>query len=50
VTAASGDSPEGAAEGLDFAPPDLYVFHPESKTTLCHGILCGTANGERPSI
>ena len=38
VTAAGEEFPEGAAVGLDFAPRDLYLFHPESTTTLCHGI------------
>jgi hypothetical protein len=38
VTAAGDEFPEGAAVGLDFAPRDLYLFHPESTATLCHGI------------
>jgi hypothetical protein len=29
---------EGAAVGLDFAPQDLYVFDPDRKATLCHGV------------
>ncbi len=38
VTAAGEEFPEGAAVELDFRLRDLYVFHPESRTTLCHGI------------
>jgi multiple sugar transport system ATP-binding protein len=29
---------EGSDVGLDFEPKDLYLFHPESKRTLCFGI------------
>jgi hypothetical protein len=35
VTAAGDEFPEGAAVGLDFARPDVYVFHPESKKIIC---------------
>ena len=36
---ASGDSfPEGAPVVLDFAPRDLYLFEPDSKAMLCHGV------------
>jgi multiple sugar transport system ATP-binding protein len=38
VTAAGDEFPEGAAVGLQFAARDLYLFHPESKATLCHGV------------
>jgi multiple sugar transport system ATP-binding protein len=38
VTASGEEFPEGAAVVLEFAPRDLYLFHPESKDTLCHGI------------
>ena len=38
VTAAGEEFPEGAAVGLDFASRDLYLFHTESKATLCYGI------------
>jgi ABC-type sugar transport system ATPase subunit len=38
VTAAGEEYPEGATVGLDVAPRDLYLFQPESRTTLCHGI------------
>lgn len=29
---------EGAEVGLDFALRDLYLFHPETRRTLCEGI------------
>ena len=36
---AAGEAfPEGAVVGLDFAPPDLYLFHAESRGTICYGI------------
>jgi len=36
---ASGDAfPEGAAVVLDFALRDLYLFEPDSKAMLCHGV------------
>jgi ABC-type sugar transport system ATPase subunit len=38
VTASGEEFPEGAAVVLEFAPRDLYLFQPESKETLCHGI------------
>jgi multiple sugar transport system ATP-binding protein len=38
VTPAGEEFPEGAAVGLEFAPQLLYLFHAESKTTLCYGI------------
>ena len=38
VTASGEELAEGAAVGLEFAPRDLYVFHPDSKQTLCHGV------------
>jgi len=38
VTAAAEDFPEGAPVELDFRLHDLYVFHPESRATLCYGI------------
>ena len=38
VTASGQDLAEGAPVGLEFAPRDLYVFHPDSKQTLCHGV------------
>jgi ABC-type sugar transport system ATPase subunit len=38
VTVAGEEFPEGATAGLEFAQQDLYVFHPESSTTLCYGI------------
>ena len=38
VTASGEDFPEGAAVGLDFAPRDLYLFHPDTTVTLCHGV------------
>jgi multiple sugar transport system ATP-binding protein len=38
VTAAGEEFPEGATAGLDVAPRDLYLFQPESRTTLCYGI------------
>jgi multiple sugar transport system ATP-binding protein len=38
VTAAGEEFPEGAAVGLELAPRDLYLFHPESKATLCAGL------------
>ena len=38
VTAVGPEYPEGAAVGVEFAPRDLYVFHPDSGQTLCHGV------------
>ena len=38
VTAATEEFPEGAVVGLDFGPSDLYLFHAESKETICYGI------------
>jgi ABC-type sugar transport system ATPase subunit len=38
VTAAGEEFPERAVVGLAFGPLDLYLFHAESKETICHGI------------
>jgi multiple sugar transport system ATP-binding protein len=38
VTASGQEFPEGAPVGLEFSPRDLYVFHPDSGQTLCHGV------------
>jgi ABC-type sugar transport system ATPase subunit len=38
VTAAGEAFPEGVEVGLDFGPPDLYLFHAESRGTICYGI------------
>ena len=38
VTPSGQEFPEGAEVGLDFALADLYLFHPESGDTLCHGL------------
>jgi multiple sugar transport system ATP-binding protein len=38
VVTCGEEFPEGAAVGLDFLPQDLYVFDPDRKTTLCHGV------------
>jgi multiple sugar transport system ATP-binding protein len=38
VAAAGEEFPERAAVALDFAPADLYLFHPESGEAICHGI------------
>jgi multiple sugar transport system ATP-binding protein len=38
VTASGDEFPEGAPVVVDVAPRDVYLFHLESKTTLCHGI------------
>jgi len=38
VTPSALALPEGAHVGLEFAPSALYVFHPDSKRTLCHGV------------
>ena len=38
VVTAGEEFPEGAAVGLDFAPADLHLFHPESGEAVCHGI------------
>jgi multiple sugar transport system ATP-binding protein len=38
VTSAGDAFPEGAVVGLDFGPPDLYLFHTESRGTVCYGI------------
>jgi multiple sugar transport system ATP-binding protein len=38
LTNESSDLHEGAAVMLEFAPRDIYVFHPASNTTSCCGI------------
>ncbi len=38
VTAAGEAFPEGVVVGLDFVPADLYLFHAESRGTICYGI------------
>jgi multiple sugar transport system ATP-binding protein len=38
VTSVGEEFPEGAVVGLDFGLPDLYLFHSESKETICSGI------------
>ena len=38
VTASSDDFPEGAPVSVQFAPRDLYLFHPDSRETLCQGV------------
>jgi multiple sugar transport system ATP-binding protein len=38
VTASGDEFPEGAATVVDFAPRDLYVFSPDSKNVVCHGV------------
>jgi multiple sugar transport system ATP-binding protein len=38
VTASGQDYPEGAVVGLSFASSELYVFHSESRMSLCCGI------------
>jgi multiple sugar transport system ATP-binding protein len=38
VTAAGEEFGEGAEVGVEFPPYDLYLFHPDSKTAICHGI------------
>ena len=38
VVEAGEEFPEGSDAGLDFVPRDLYLFHPESGTTVCFGI------------
>ncbi len=38
VTSVGEQFPEGAVVGLDFGLPDLYLFHSESKETICSGI------------
>jgi len=38
VTASGEQFAEGASVVLGFAARDVYVFHPESKETLCHGV------------
>ncbi len=38
VTATGEAFPEGVVVGLDFGPPDLYLFHAESRGTICYGI------------
>jgi multiple sugar transport system ATP-binding protein len=38
VTPSEQEVAEGAPVGLEFAPRDLYVFHPDSRLTLCHGV------------
>ena len=39
---------EGSDVGLDFEPKDLYLFHPESKHTLCFGIDSSSLLGPNP--
>jgi len=38
VTPSALELPEGAHVGLEFAARDLYVFHPDSRQALCHGV------------
>jgi multiple sugar transport system ATP-binding protein len=38
LTPSGQDFPEGAPVGLDISPADVYLFHQESKATLCDGI------------
>jgi multiple sugar transport system ATP-binding protein len=38
VTAAGEEFPERAAAGLDFSLQDLFLFHPDTKTTICYGM------------
>jgi multiple sugar transport system ATP-binding protein len=38
LTVGAKEFPEGAAVGLDFQPQGLYVFHPDSKATMCFGV------------
>jgi multiple sugar transport system ATP-binding protein len=38
LTPSGHDFPEGAPAGLEFSPADLYLFHLESRETLCDGI------------
>jgi multiple sugar transport system ATP-binding protein len=38
LTPSGPDFPEGAEVRLAFAPSDLYLFHPESRATICDGI------------
>jgi ABC-type sugar transport system ATPase subunit len=38
VTESGQEFPEGSEVSLDFETKDLYLFHPESKETLCFGI------------
>jgi multiple sugar transport system ATP-binding protein len=39
---------EGSDVSLDFDPKDLYLFHPESKHTLCFGIDSPSSLGPNP--
>jgi len=38
VTAAGDEFGEGAAVGLDLAPRDLCLFHPDSRITICNSL------------
>ena len=38
VTPAGEEFPEETVVTLDVAPGDLYLFNPDSKLTLCHGV------------
>ena len=38
ISESSHVSPEGSEVGLEFDERDLYLFHPETKETLCFGI------------
>ncbi len=38
VSGSDQEFPEGDEVSLDFALRDLYLFHPESKRTLCQGV------------
>ena len=38
VAKVGAEYPEGVAAGMEFTPGELYLFSPESKTTLCHGV------------
>jgi hypothetical protein len=38
LTAAGDEFPEGAVVDLSFAPGDIYLFHAESRITVCCGV------------
>ncbi len=48
VTGSGQEFPEGSEVSLDFETKDLYLFHPESKETLCFGIDSSSPLNPKP--
>jgi len=50
VSGSGQDFAEGDEVGLEFALRDLYLFHPDSRETLCEGIDGGTSGHDRNGL